>query len=121
MRAGFRERLASLHPEAAAELHRVNAVARATTDPGLLGLCASRVDAMLAGGAWDDRVPRTARERAFLAFTEQFVTSVSHVSDADVDALLEHATPGEVYAFINSLYVVEMTRRVELVAAEVLA
>ena len=33
------------------------------------------------------------RRRAHLAFTEQFVTSVRHVSDADVDALLEHASP----------------------------
>ena len=116
---GF-EILARLQPDAGAELERVNAVARATADPELLELCRRRAESMLVGGPWDDSVPRTAREQAFLAFTEQFVTAVSSVSDADVDALLDHASPEEVYAFIGSLYVVEMTCRVDLVAAEVL-
>jgi transposase len=113
-------RLAELHPEATAELARVNAVARSIADPELLDLCRRRAEAMLARAPWEEPAAVTDRERAFLDFTEQFVTSVSHVSDEDVERLLEHATPAEVYDFIGALYVVEMTRRVEMVASEVL-
>jgi len=114
------ERLATLHPEGVAELKRINVVARRTADRALLELCHARAKALLTHGAWDEPAEAGERERAFLDFTEQFVTSVSHVSDEDVERLLEHASPAEVYGFINSLYVLEMTTRVELVAKEVL-
>jgi len=113
-------RLRELHPEGIAELERALAVARRSTDPELLDLCARRVDAMLAGTGFDDPDGITARERAYLDFTEQFVISVSTVSDAQVDALLEHSTPEEVYGFIGALYVTEMARRVEIVSGAVL-
>lgn len=115
------ERLATLHPDGVAELERINAVARSTSDRALLELCHARAEALLTLAAWDEPADVCERERAFLDFTEQFVTSVSHVSDEDVERLLDHASPTEVYGFINSLYVLEMTTRVKLVAKEVLA
>jgi alkylhydroperoxidase family enzyme len=114
-------RLAELHQEGVAELKRVNAIARESTDPALLALCHGRAVAMLTAGRWDEPPGLGDRACAFLDFTEQFVTSVSHIADADVERLLEHASAEEVYCFIGALYVLEMTTRVELVAREVLA
>ena len=71
--------------------------------------------------AWDSSPLFTPAERAHLAFTEQFVTSVRDVSADDVDALLEHASPAEVHSFVAALYVVELTQRVDMVARVVLA
>lgn len=115
------DRLAELHQEGVAELKRVNAIARESTDPALLALCHGRAAAMLTAARWDEPPGLGDHERAFLDFTEQFVTSVSHISDADVERLLEYASAEEIYRFIGSLYVLEMTTRVELVAREVLA
>jgi hypothetical protein len=131
--------LRDLQPEGARELARLEAAAWSSTDRELLALCSLRVAEMLGGdcaandGAlaiderkrasladWDSSALFSAAERAHLAFTEQFVTSVRHVSDADVDALLEHASPEQVRSFVAALYAVEMAQRVDLVARVVL-
>jgi alkylhydroperoxidase family enzyme len=67
-------------------------------------------------GDWDSSALFDARERAYLAFTEQFVTSVRHIDDAQVAALCAHDAPTDVCAFIDALYVVELTQRVDLVS-----
>lgn len=113
------ESLAPLHPEGAEALRDANDVARRATDRDLLELCLDHADALLSGRE-PARAPRGERERAFVEFAEQYATSVASVSERQVAALREHASDEEVYAFICSLYVREMTRRVELVAAEVL-
>jgi len=115
------DRLRELHPDGIAELERTLSVARRSTDPELLDLCAGRVDAMLLAVPFEDPEGLAPRERAYLEFTEQFVTSVSTVLDAQIAALLEHATPEEVYEFIGALYVLEMARRVEIVSSAVIA
>ena len=51
---------------------------------------------------------------------EQFVVSVRDISDADVNALLEHASPEQVRSFVAALYAVEMGQRVDLVGSIVL-
>jgi len=59
---------------------------------------------------WRTGPPRrcsTPRDRAYLAFTEQFSTSVEHISDEEVSALLEHASEQEVFDFAVALYVIE--------------
>jgi alkylhydroperoxidase family enzyme len=118
---------------------RLEAAAWSSTDPELLTLASLRVAEMLGGdpaasaGAvaidahkrasladWDSSPLFSSAERAHLAFTEQFVTSVRHVSDADVDALLEHASPEQVRSFVAALYAVELAQRVDLVARVVL-
>jgi alkylhydroperoxidase family enzyme len=132
--------LERLHPEGARAMARLEAAAWEAADPALLGLCGLRVAQMLrnerlpAAGcasvdpakaenlyAWDSSPLFTPAERAHLAFTEQFVTSVRDVSADDVDALLEHASPAEVHSFVAALYVVELTQRVDMVARVVLA
>jgi alkylhydroperoxidase family enzyme len=112
-------------------------------DPALLELCRLRVAALLGardldsgarpGTAVDvdpDKVaalddwPRSAlfdeRERAFLDFTEQFVTSVRDISDDQIEALCAHDDEASVCAFVAALYVLELTQRTALVAGVVL-
>jgi alkylhydroperoxidase family enzyme len=133
-------RLSELNPAAAAELGQVNEAAWRSTDPAVLELCRRRIVAMLGGDAqageddararelgldarklaalerWERSDLFTPRERAHLAFTEQFVISVASVSDGLVQDLLEHADEREVYDFASALYVVELTQRLDLVA-----
>jgi len=115
-----KQRLATLHPEGTAELQRINQLALEAAEPTLLKLCTELIDALL-----QDRSPTlpqtlSPRDKAFLAFTEQFVTAVSAVSDEQVAELLRFATEDEVYSFVNALYVTDMTRRLDLVAGRVL-
>jgi alkylhydroperoxidase family enzyme len=81
------------------------------------GLDEAKVAAL---GDWDSSALFDARERAYLAFTEQFVTSVRHIDDAQVAALCAHDAPTDVCAFIDALYVVELSQRVDLVSDAVM-
>jgi len=114
------ERLNRLLPELGEEAVKLEQTAWEVVDQDLLLLCRERVMAMLSGEGGEDPEELSARERAYLDFTEQFVFSVSSISDAQVDALLEHSSADEVNAFVYCLYVVEMTERVNIVAGKVL-
>ena len=114
------QRLAELHPEAAADLARMQELAYETFDPGVLALCRDYLGALLESRPWDRPPGLSAREQAFLDLTEQFVTAVSAVTDEQVERLLQHASAEEVYAFFNALYVVEMSHRLQRVVSEVL-
>jgi hypothetical protein len=61
-----------------------------------------------------------AADRAYLAFTEQFSTSVDHISDEEVNALLEHSSEQEVFDFAVALYIIEMEMRMSIVARAML-
>lgn len=131
------ERLYELQPETSGALSKVQTEAWDSADAALLELCRRRLANMLgdkqategeaehgvdeeklaAVDNWDTSPLFTAAEQAHLAFTEQFVVAVSSVSDDDVNALLEHREPAEVYDFINALYVIDMTQRLKMVAA----
>jgi alkylhydroperoxidase family enzyme len=124
-------------------LHR--SVWELTPDPVMLAFCRLRVASLLGSeealrwrapaavaGAmdeskvaalddWDSCSLFDARERAYLGFTEQFVTSVRHIDDAQVAMLCSHDKPADVCAFIAALYVLELTQRVDLVADAVLS
>ncbi len=115
------------------------------SDPALLELCRLRAAAMLgasdalawrspialAAGLdeakvaalddWADAPCFDAREHAYLDFTEQFVTSVSHVSDEQIAALCAHDAERDVATFITALYALEFTTRVALVSSAVLS
>jgi alkylhydroperoxidase family enzyme len=125
------ELLRDHHPEGAKELERLNAAAWASADPALLELCRLRIAQMLNNGValagvdeaklaeldrWEVSTAFTDAERAFLAFTEQFVISVSSVTQEQVDALLEYASPEDVRSFTAALYAVELSQRLDLVA-----
>lgn len=114
-------RLEKLQPDITKQLHTITQLAPQTTDPELLALCQSYIDATLYLQTWTPARQLTAKEQAFIAFTEQFITSVSSMSDAQVERLLQFASADEVYAFVNALYVTDMSRRLELVTERVLA
>jgi len=61
-----------------------------------------------------------AADRAYLAYTEQFSTSVAHISDQEVSALLEHSSEQEVFDFAVALYIIEMEMRMSIVARAML-
>jgi alkylhydroperoxidase family enzyme len=77
------------------------------------GLDEARVAAL---SSWWGSPAFSRRERAALAFTEQFLFAVSGICDNDIDALLVDRSPAEVYALVSAVYVVEMTIRVNLAA-----
>jgi alkylhydroperoxidase family enzyme len=139
MPATTRSLLEQLHPDGARRLARLDAAAREVADRSLLELCRLRVAQLLHNapvlrsdssavdpakaeslGDWDRSPLFTPVERAHLAFTEQFVTSVGHVTREQVDALLEHAGADDVHSFVAALYVVELTQRLDMVARAVL-
>lgn len=101
-------------PETATALEHMKTTAGGATDPALLELCRRRLAALLDGGedVADDGL--TDRERAFLAFTDQFVFSVASVAGRDVDALLAYEAPVDVYQFTCALYTLEMSLRIEI-------
>lgn len=114
------QRLRVLQPDAAAHLERINEIAPTATDADQLELCAGYIDAFLRGQSWREPESVSARDRSALAFTEQFMMSVGDVTQEQIDAMLAHVTPEEVYGFIAALHVVDMTLRVELVAGAML-
>jgi hypothetical protein len=114
------DRLMELQPDPAAKLVRLNQVAREQADPEIFTLCTDRAFAMIERDGSEPPADLSARENAYLDFTEQFVTSVGTISDAQVDALLAEDSPEDVYAFAGALYAAEMTRRAEIVSKAVL-
>lgn len=60
-------------------------------------------------------------DRACLALAEQFVIDVSAVTDADVEAVLDHLGPAGLYGFVQCLWGGEMTERLRLGLGAVLA
>lgn len=113
--------LRAAQPESVAALQDVRAVAWDTPDAALLERCRRRVaDLLGASTVPDDDAGADERTEAYLDFTEQFVTAVASVSDTDVDRLLAHDAPVDVYRFVAALYGLEMAMRVELVAGTVL-
>ncbi len=136
------EKLRALQPDASAALARMNAAAWEATEPGLLELCRCLIVSMLdqdtprpaadpavpgptadqlgALGAWRDSELFSPLERAALEFTEQFVVSVSSVTDEQVEALRSRLGDEKTYAFAAALYVIEMSERLRIVSAVVL-
>jgi hypothetical protein len=142
MQVMIHPRLRELQPGPSAKLERANAVARESTDPALLELCRCLVVTLLDPGAnprssrgeapeieaaklsalgnWANSAAFSPLERAALDYTEQFMTSVSTMSDDQVEALRAHLDDAAVYAFAAALYVIEMTERLRMVSGAVL-
>jgi len=137
--------LRSIEPAVMENFEALQGAAWEAADPVILEMCrlrladlmgdeqgaAYRTPAALAAGLDEAKVAVLAdwwrsplfeeRERAHLAFAEQFNTSVAHVTDPDVEALLEHLTERQVGDFVGALYAVEFEARVRMVAGRVLA
>ncbi len=132
------EAIRALHETGFAQLERTIDAAFAEADPECLELCRRRVAQLLRGSAeatptsltdrgivlpagklaaldrWEDSTDLSADEKAHVALCEQFVTSVSHISDSEVQALRATRTEQEVYAFVSALYVIELAERLML-------
>lgn len=97
------------------------------TDDELLALCRDRVAMLLrheptVAAMTDDRrralaspeaAGLSARERAALDFTEQYVIDVASLTDAQVGALREHLGDEGLVDFVNALLVVEQRMSLE--------
>lgn len=114
-------RFEKLQPNIAIELQNMIQVSQQTTDAPLLMLCTGYIDAALRNQTWSPpERGLSKKEQAFIAFTEQFICSVGTISDEQVEALREHASADEIYDFVNTLYVTDMERRLEMVAGSIL-
>jgi hypothetical protein len=128
--------LRPLQPGAADALERASDVATATVpDSAVFELCRALTADVLGHPAppadvdepkraaladWRRSDLFTEKERAHLEFTEQYLMSVAALTDAHVDALLEHGSALDVHTFITALYVTEFRMRLSLVASAVL-
>ncbi len=115
------KQLAALQPTSSAELQSIVDLAQQSTDPEMLALCASYIEAALRCTDWQPPAAGvTDKQRAFIDFTEQFVSSVSTMTGDQVTRLLDFATADEVYAFVHAIYIADMALRLEIVGGEVL-
>jgi alkylhydroperoxidase family enzyme len=129
------DRLASLRPEAFGALGTLLGAAWLETDPVLLELARLRIATLLGNtaesarrtakaseagltemqvaalAAWPTSPQFTARERACLALTEQFVMDANGVTDAQVARVTEHLGATGCYAFVEALSVLETFQR----------
>jgi alkylhydroperoxidase family enzyme len=129
------DRLAALSPEAVAALSAVVAAAWEANDPVLLELARLRIATLLdnpvdfarrtasareAGltdakvadlAAWPTSPRFTARERACLSLTEQFVIDANGVTEAQVADVTEHLGVAGCYTFVEAVSVLETFQR----------
>ena len=129
--------LGSRQPDVLAALTEAHEAAWLVTDADLLDLCRVRI-AMLLGfdaglaapdlgadrladlAVWPTSSRFTSRERACLAFAEQFVIDVASMDDATVAALVDELGGDSVVNFANALLVVEQRQRLHLMVSRLL-
>jgi alkylhydroperoxidase family enzyme len=121
-----REALERLVPEPAAALAEVERVSASSVDAHTLELVRDRVWSLLGDmpsplDDWRSRSDLDERDRALLAFVEQFVFSVSSMGDDDVDRLLAHERAERLHELSNVVWAVDLACRLDLVATAVLA
>jgi alkylhydroperoxidase family enzyme len=89
-------------------------------EPDLVELIRSRVRHLLRvpGATFDHRTARTERERAALAFGEQYVLDPSGITDDDAVAWHELFTEPELTALTFTVAVHDALARVELVLSD---
>ena len=115
------QRLQIHHPEAATELENLRKVLEnGGLDAGLLALCGEFIDASLRGKNWAAPGSVSELESACLALCEQFMNSVAHISEEQVAALSKHLSADDVYNLMYGIYLVEMSKRLDLTFERVL-
>lgn len=68
---------------------------------------------------WPSSPLYSARERACLAFTEQYAGDVANLTKADADAVIEHLGAAAFYRFVNALLALDEHARLNLALARV--
>lgn len=106
--------------DALVALDAAYAAAWKATDEELLTLCHDRVAVLLGHTRKlhpSGRSPSeasTARERAALDFTEQYIVDVASMSNHQANALREHLGDEGLVSFTNALLVIEQRMTLEL-------
>jgi alkylhydroperoxidase family enzyme len=121
--------------DALVALDAAYAAAWKATDEALLTLCHDRVAVLLghsgrchpmpfddqeSPSVWSQSEASTARERAALDYTEQYIVDVSSMSNDQASALREHLGDEGLVSFTNALLVIEQRMTLELAFEEVL-
>ena len=103
--------LAALDPHVAGPLEElVQALGGVGLDPGLLELCAARIDQMISGEALAAS-PQDGRERVVLAFTEQYLLDAHGVTDELCAELNAHLSAPELAALTTAIATFEALAR----------
>ena len=119
--AATRERLTAMHPEVATELGRLESILDdSTLDPQLLQLVSNYFDAELGGNTFIAPENPSPLEQACLKVCEQFMISVADTNDAQIAGLSEHLSPDDVYNLMYAIYLIEMSKRLDITLERVL-
>ena len=103
--------LAALDSHVAGTLEElVQALDGVGLDPGLLELCATRIEQMI-GGEPSSAPPQDDRESVVLAFTEQYVLDAHGVTDELCAELNAHLSPPELAALTTAIATFEALAR----------
>ena len=113
--------LQSKHPEAATELDKLRQVLEdSSLDARLLALCGDYIEATLRESKWTPPDSTSELESACLAVCEQFMSSVANISEEQIAALRQHLSTDEVYNLMYAIYLIEMSKRLDLTFERVL-
>ena len=116
-----RDTLREHHPEVATELDNLQrCLSEQALDPALLKLCSDFFEANLRNQSWSPPDSLSDLEVACLDVCEQFMVSVSNVTDQQVAALSEHLTADQLYNLMYGIYLIEASKRLELMLGRVL-
>lgn len=117
-----RQRLQVHHPEAASEIDNLQRVlADASINADLLELCAAYFDVALAGQEWSPPAPLSDLEQACIDVCEQFMISVSDIREEQIALLRRHLTTDDVYNLMSAIYLIEMSKRLDLTLERVIS
>jgi hypothetical protein len=119
--AETRQRLQAHHPGAAAEIDKLEGILDDTNlSPELLALCGAYFHAALRGDDWCAPDSPTELESACLDVCEQFMVSVPGVTDEQIAALNRHLGADDVYNLMSAIYLIEMSKRLDMTLERVL-
>ena len=119
--AATRRHLEAHHPEAAGEIRNLERVlTESGLDADLLEQCAIYYDTRLGDEPWTPPDSLSELEQACIDVCEQFMISVSDIRDEHIESLRRHLSTDEVYNLMSAIYLIEMSRRLDLTLERVL-
>ena len=121
VRPDTQRRLQTHHPEVAAELDKLGQVLDGTgLNAQLLALCGDYIESNLSNREWAPPKSPGALEAACLDVCEQFMISVSDMREEQIAALRRHLSTDDVYNLMYAIYLIEMSKRLDLTLDRVL-
>ncbi|MFK7888820.1 MAG: hypothetical protein AB8G16_18330 [Gammaproteobacteria bacterium] len=109
------QHLHALHPEAATKIVDLQQIlSQVSLDDKLLSLCSEYFDATLRETDWTPSGEVSALEAAVTDVCAQFRLSVADVTDRQIAALNQHLSADEVYNLMYAIYLIEGSKRLEL-------